>query len=92
MCTDDIIECSPPPPPPLFRQAAEDTQPEELCPAQQWLFPFDEVTYAYQVVISPGISPCFGKCKLFPGSMRSAVFDFIPAASAEIAKMARVAR
>lgn len=50
--------------------AAEDThahahahsQPKELCPAQQILRLFDEVTYAYQVVVTlnPGISPSFG--------------------------------
>lgn len=39
------------------------TEPKELCPAQQILRLFDEVTYAYQVVVkkkSPGISPSLG--------------------------------
>lgn len=38
------------------------TQPKELCPAQQILLLFDEVTYAYQVVVklNPGISPSLG--------------------------------
>lgn len=41
-------------------------QPEELCPAQQCLRLFDEVTYAFQVVVtlSAGDIPVFfGKWK-----------------------------
>lgn len=64
--TDDIIESPPPPAPPHSHQWTEKLlrihrQPEEWCPAQQCLRLFDEVTYAFQVVVplSAGEIPVF---------------------------------
>ncbi|TMS07856.1 Ras-related protein Rab-30 [Larimichthys crocea] len=45
--------------------------PEEICPAQQWLCLFDEVTYAYQVVVKSGDIPVF----LFSMSMED--YDYL---------------
>lgn len=68
--TDDIIKSLRPLSPADTEAAAEllriHRQPAELCPAQQCLRLFDEVTYAFQVVVtlSAGDIPVFfGKWK-----------------------------
>lgn len=74
-------------------------QPEELCPAQQCLRLFDEVTYAFQVVVtlSAGDTPVFfGKWKQIfcAGWLRRAGSEPPPRVLrlADSAKMARVSR